>query len=139
MTTTIRVTNGDGSSPIAKEKRRAPITKSSWSTTGSGDPGGMLSRRLMKESIKSPTNAPIERANPRKTLGEKGMTERKLNLSEASNKTSSTKPIRVPMIKPAKKPRKVLCEPKIGFPSKNLLPPSIERPPPKITGIPFAK
>ncbi len=137
--TTIRVTNGDGSSPIAKEKRRAPITKSSWSTTGSGDPGGMLSRRLMKESIKSPTNAPSDSANPRKTFGEKAITERKANLSEAPSKTYSTKPTKVPITKPAKKPRKVLCEPKIGFPSKNLLPPSIERPPPKITGIPFAQ
>lgn len=137
--TTIRVTNGDGSSPIAKEKRRAPITKSSWSITGSGDPGGMLSRRLMKESIKSPINAPSDSANPRKTFGEKAIAERKANLSEAPSKTYSTKPTKVPITKPAKKPRRVLCEPKIGFPSQNLLPPSIERPPPKITGIPFAQ
>jgi len=137
--TTIRVTKGDGSSPIAKEKRRAPITKSSWSTTGSGDPGGMLSRRLMKESIKSPTNAPSDSANPRKIFGEKAIIERRANLSEAPSKTYSTKPTKVPITKPAKKPRNVLCEPNIGFPSKNLLPPSIERPPPKITGIPFAK
>ncbi len=136
---TISVTCRDGSSPIMREKRRAPKTKSSWSTTGRGDPGGISSRRFMKESIKSPINAPSDNANPSKKLGEKVITERKGNLWEASNKKYSTKPTRVPITRPAKNPRKVLCEPNIGFPSKNLLPPSIRDPPPKITGIALAQ
>ena len=79
MMITIRVMSGEGSSPIMRAKRSAPMTKSSWSTTGSEAPGGMFSRLLMKESIKSPINAPSDSANPSKRLGEKAIAERKGN------------------------------------------------------------
>ena len=46
------------------EKRRAPTTKSSWSTIGNGAPGERFNRLLIKDSSRSPNNAPSEVVNP---------------------------------------------------------------------------
>lgn len=123
----IKVQTRGGKCPIAREKRRAPKTKSSWSARGAGDPGDKPTRRLMKESIKSPTNAPSESVNPRTADCSPG----NINCPE--------KPTKVPTMRPAKKPLTVLCEPNIGFPSKKVRPASKGRPPPKITGAALAQ
>ena len=62
----IRFNGGNGGT--IREKRRAPTMKSSWSETGNEAPGVNPSRRLIKESNKSPINAPKERAKPSSRL-----------------------------------------------------------------------
>lgn len=75
MTMMIKTRFNGGNGGTIKEKRRAPTMKSSWSKIGNEAPGGKPSRRLMKESNKSPINAPRERANPSNGLdGYKGYT-----------------------------------------------------------------
>ena len=58
----IRFNGGNGGT--IREKRRAPTMKSSWSKIGNEAPGVKPSRRLIKESNKSPIKAPRESANP---------------------------------------------------------------------------
>jgi len=62
---TIKILGRSGNAVIINEKRRAPTTKSSWSAIGKEDPGAKPSRRLMKESDKSPAKAPNDSINPR--------------------------------------------------------------------------
>ncbi len=62
----IRFNGGNGGT--IREKRRAPTTKSSWSKIGNEAPGGKPSRRLTKESSKSPVNAPRESTKPSSKL-----------------------------------------------------------------------
>ncbi len=64
MIKTIKILCRPGNAVTIKEKRRAPTTKSSWSAIGKEDPGGKPSRRLTKESNKSPTKAPNDSTNP---------------------------------------------------------------------------
>ena len=66
MTRIINIVSKEGGETVS-EKRNAPETKSSWSPMGSEVPGGSSSRRLMKDSTKSPTNAPSEIINPSNT------------------------------------------------------------------------
>lgn len=123
----IKIQASVGKRPIAREKRRAPKTKSSWSAKGTGDPGCRPSRRLMKESIRSPTNPPSESVNPSNADCWPG------------NRNCCEKPTKVPTIRPARKPRTVLWAPNIGFPSKNARPASKGSPPPKMTGAALAQ
>ena len=80
-----------GGGETGREKRRAPMTKSSWSAIGSEDPGGRSSRRLMKDLVKSPVNAPSDSMNP--------------SIALYGNRALRTKPTNVPINKPKKKPR----------------------------------
>ena len=50
------------------EKRKAPNMKSIWSATGSDLPGKRFNRLLMKDSIRSPVNAPRDSINPSSML-----------------------------------------------------------------------
>jgi len=121
INTMTKATINDGGE-TKREKRRAPVTKSSWSATGKEAPGGMFNLRLKKDSTKSPVKAPRESANPSKML--RGFWKR---------------PTRVPMAKPAKNPLKVFLGPSMGRPSRKVLPRSMGVPPPKITGIALAQ
>ena len=58
------VVKESGKTKNIREKRSAPTTKSSWSATGNGAPGEKFNRRLIKDSSKSPSNAPSEAVNP---------------------------------------------------------------------------
>lgn len=51
-----------------KEKSKAPITKSIWSTKGKNEPGESPILRFRNAPARSPVNAPIERKMPRKGL-----------------------------------------------------------------------
>lgn len=120
--TTITKTMINDGDETKREKRRAPAMKSSWSAMGKEAPGERFSLLLKKDSAKSPIKAPRESTNPSKGL--LGFKRR---------------PTRVPMAKPAKKPRKVFRGPSMGRPSRKFLPRSMGVPPPKIIGAALAQ
>lgn len=107
------------------ENRIAPTMKSIWSITGSKSPGASPILLFIKAPAKSPNKAPRDKIRPKK--------------GEYPKNLLSIKPTAVPMNRPAKKPRKVLFFPKIGFPSKKFFPKSMGRPPPRTTGMAFAQ
>src|SRR3990170_2276635 len=109
---------------MSEPRIKPPRTKSSWSTTGNGLPGFILSLRLTKAPRRSPRTAPRAIMNPPR---------RRL----LSTRDSAT-PMIVPAMTPAKNPRTVLWDPKILLPSIKFRPPSRGLPPPKRRGAAFA-